>query len=98
MNRKQRRQLSKHMGILKFQSNLPYDKKRKLISENLLDGKARHMQFEQETYNKIMTDLQEKENLIKQGIISKLVEEGMTIEDAQIKANILYKQMYDTQL
>ena len=45
MNRKERRNMSKRLGILKYQQKLPFDKKIALIRENIISGKRMHKEY-----------------------------------------------------
>ena len=45
MNRKERRQLSKNLGIMEYQQKLPRNKKFELMRENIISGKQTHKEF-----------------------------------------------------
>jgi hypothetical protein len=45
MNRKERRQTSKRLGILQYQQKLPLKKKLALIRENIIQGKQMHQEY-----------------------------------------------------
>lgn len=45
MNRRQRRQMSKNLGIMEFQQKLPREKKFELIRQNIIEGRKIHEEF-----------------------------------------------------
>lgn len=45
MNRRERRQTSKRLGIMKYQQKLPLHKKFQLMQENIIAGKKMHEEF-----------------------------------------------------
>lgn len=45
MNRRERRRMSKRLGIMKYQKNLPRNKRFELIKENIISGKQQHNEF-----------------------------------------------------
>ena len=45
MNRRERRQMSKNLGIMEYQRKLPRNKKFELIRENIIAGKQIHQEF-----------------------------------------------------
>lgn len=45
MNRRERRQVSKRLGILDYQRKLPREKRFELIAENIIAGKNTHKEF-----------------------------------------------------
>jgi hypothetical protein len=45
MNRKERRAMSKRLGIMAYQQKLPRDKKFNIIHENIISGKLMHEEF-----------------------------------------------------
>lgn len=45
MNRRERRKMSKKLGIMEFQQKLSRDKKFSLIAENIQTGKQSHLEF-----------------------------------------------------
>jgi len=62
MNRAQRRQMSKKLGIMEYQNSLPRDKKYNLMRENILAGKQRELEVKEETRIKEEEQLAEKES------------------------------------
>jgi hypothetical protein len=45
MNRKERRRMSKRLGIMEYQRKLPRNKKFELIRENIISGRKLHEEF-----------------------------------------------------
>ena len=93
MNRKERRKLSKNLGIMEFQRNLPLDKKLNLIKDNIAAGKQIHKEFldkvrvnlnkqQEELESKIVFDL--AQNIAKNKNISYI----QAMEEAQEKYNM----------
>lgn len=62
MNRKERRSMSKKLGILQYQQTLPLNKKFTLIRENILAGKQKEQEFKERINNDISNQLDQKQS------------------------------------
>ena len=93
MNRRDRRKMSKKLGILQYQKNLPRDKKFNLIRENILAGKKREVEIKEEVRRQTNESLDETESksiiTIAQEIIEK---EEISFIDALERARIIYEK------
>jgi len=93
MNRRDRRKMSKKLGILQYQKNLPRDKKFNLIRENILAGKKREVEMKEEVRRQTNESLDETESksiiTIAQEIIEK---EEISFIDALERARIIYEK------
>jgi len=75
MNRKERRQMSKKLGILQHQQKLSLYKKFELIRENISQGKERQKEFEAEVEKSINSQISQKESDIIYSIAEKLAKD-----------------------
>jgi len=62
MNRKERRQISKRLGILKHHQTLPINDKLKIMRENIIAGKQRHNEMKEDIRVQTNAQLDEKES------------------------------------
>jgi len=62
MNRKQRRETSKRLGILQFQQKLSISKKFELMRLNIIAGKQREAEVKEEVRQEINVQLEKKES------------------------------------
>ena len=89
MNRKERRQMSKRLGILQYQRQLPRNKKFELMRENIISGKKMHNEFVEKS--RIMQDQysDEVDSIKLYNTASDIAaKEGMPLIDAFEKAKI----------
>jgi len=93
MNRKERRKLSKKLGILNYQSKLPYSKKFNLVSENIKIGKKLHQEFLEEIRRRQNLSQEERDNENIQFLANKIkAEENISEVEALEKAQKIYKK------
>ena len=62
MNRREKRQLSKNLGIMEYQQKLPRNKKFELIRENIIAGKQVHKEFVEKSRVALTAQLEETES------------------------------------
>lgn len=62
MNRRERRSMSKKLGILQYQQKLPLNKKFELIRENIVAGKKRQDEVKEEIRIQTNKFLEDKES------------------------------------
>jgi hypothetical protein len=92
MNRRDRRKMSKKLGILQYQKNLPRDKKFNLIRENILIGKKREVEMKEEVRRQTNESLDETESKSIITIAQEIVEkEEVPLIDALERARIIYE-------
>jgi len=60
MNRKERRNMSKKLGIMQFQQKLPRDKRFNLMYENIVEGKKMQKEYAEEIRKQIDTQIEDK--------------------------------------
>ena len=95
MNRKQRRQMSKNLGIMEFQRKLPFAKKMELIRENILAGKQREEEFRLEVEQSLAKQDAEKEDQVIAGIAeAKVRTKGISLTKATTEAQKEYKKTH----
>ena len=91
MNRKERRQLSRRLGIMKYQQKLPRNKKFELIAENIIAGNQQHLEFcnEVERLQSLTQEERDSENI---QILAEQISKNQKIEMASAveKAQKLY--------
>ena len=91
MNRRDRRKLSKKLGILEYQMNLPRNKKLNLMRENILSGKQAEKEMKEHIRQQVNNQLDEKESQV----IAHLAEfiaksKNINADDALIEARTQY--------
>lgn len=96
MNRKERRRMSKKLGILEYQRKLPRNKKLNLIRENILSGKQAEKEMKEYVRQQINNQEDEKESLV----IFHLAEfisksKNITADDALIEARMQYRKEHE---
>jgi len=64
MNRRERRKMSKNLGIMKFQQKLSRNKKFDLIRENIIIGKKTHQEFVEKNRIALSEQLEQSESEI----------------------------------
>ena len=64
MNRKERRRMSKKLGIMEYQQKLPRDKKFNLMYENIMEGKRKQKELKEEIEKQTNSFIEEKESQI----------------------------------
>jgi len=70
MNRKERRRMSKKLGIMEFQKKLPLNKKFSLVRENIIAGK----QMQKELNEQLRVSLKSQEEEVESKVIHHLAE------------------------
>lgn len=89
MNRKQRRETSRHLGIMQYQSKLPLDKKLNLMRENIIAGKRMEAETAEEVRRSIEEQLGEKESLAIYSLAEHIAKnKGIPMIDAMHEAEI----------
>jgi len=91
MNRKERRRLSKQLGIMQHQKSLSREEKFNLVRENILTGKEQHKQFVDEMRRVQNLSKEEKESE-EINILAKQIEksENISLSSALEKAQEIY--------
>lgn len=64
MNRKDKRKMSKNLGIMSYQQKLPRNKKFELMRQNIIEGKKKQLEVKEEVRQQINKILEEKESQI----------------------------------
>ena len=62
MNRRQKREMSKNLGIMQYQAKLPLTKKLELMRENIASGKRTQAENTEEVRRSIQQQLEEKQS------------------------------------
>jgi len=91
MNRKEKRSMSKRLGIMEFQRKLPLNKKLDLIRENIKAGKQKQQELKEE----LRVSLNKQEEEIESKVIYNLAIDiaklkHISFEEATIEANEEY--------
>jgi hypothetical protein len=91
MNRKERRAVSKRLGILQYQQKLPRNKKFELIKENIIAGHKQEAEFKEEVRRWQNLTQEERDNECIQALTEKMAKEKkIPVIDAFEKAQIQY--------
>jgi len=91
MNRKERRKMSKNLGILQYQQKLPRKSKFELIRENIIAGHKQENEFKQEVQRKLNLTQDEIDNENIQYLAEQIAKlEKIPLIDALEKAQLQY--------
>ena len=91
MNRKEKRQMSKRLGIMKFQQKLPRNQKFNLMRENIIAGKKRQVEVKEEIRQKTNAFIEEKESQLIQHLAEDISKrKQISIIDALEEAKLEY--------
>jgi hypothetical protein len=95
MNRKQKRQMAKNLGILDYQAKLPRNKKFELIRQNIIEGKKRQLEVKEEVRQQENKFIEEKESQIVYHIAEDLAKKrNVQISDVLEEAQKIYMETY----
>jgi hypothetical protein len=95
MNRKEKRSMSKKLGILDFQRKLPRNKKFELMRENIIAGKKRQLEVKEEVRQQTNKFIDEKESQIIHHIAEDIAKKrGIPVSDALAEARKEYLETY----
>ena len=95
MNRRDKRHMSKRLGIMQFQMKLPRNKKFELMRENILAGKKREEEVKEEIKQQTNKFIEEKEVQIISHIAEDLAKlKNISITDAMEEARMKYIKEY----
>lgn len=94
MNRKERRRVSKNLGILQYQQKLPRKKKFELMRENIISGHKQEAEFKQEIERRQQLTQEERDDENIQFMAKKISEnEKIPLIDALEKAQKHYAKI-----
>ena len=93
MNRKERRRMSKNLGIMQYQQKLTRAQKFNLIHENVVAGKLREREVTEEVRQDINKQLEEKETEVVYNMAEDIAKRrGIPVIDALEEAQKLYEK------
>ena len=93
MNRRERRHMSKKLGILQHQQKLPLNKRLELMRENILAGKQKEEEFKDQVERDIRKQIDQKESDIIYSIAEKIAKDkSIPLMDAMRLAEIEYRK------
>lgn len=93
MNRRERRQMSKKLGILQHQKTLPLEKRFEIMRENILAGKQAEQEFKDQVEKDIRKQIDQKESDIIYHIAERIAKEkNIPLIDAMELAQKEYRK------
>jgi hypothetical protein len=91
MNRRDRRKVSKNLGILQYQQKLPRNKKFELIRENIIAGHKTEKEFKEDVQRRLNLTEDERDNENIQYLAEQIAKvEKIPVIDAIEKAQAQY--------
>lgn len=76
MNRRERRKMSRNLGILEYQRNLPFDKKMQNMRENIRIGKQMQLGNVEQVRQQTNSELEKKDSDVVNNIINEIINKG----------------------
>jgi hypothetical protein len=95
MNRKQRRQMSKNLGILEYQQKLPWKKKMNIVSDNIIAGKQAQMEFNEKVQQMIDEQTEKKQSEVVESLAQFIAKQkNISLIAATEEARVEYKKQH----
>lgn len=93
MNRKERRRMSKNLGIMQHQQKLTREEKFDLIRENIISGKEQHKQFMEEVKRRQSMSKEELDSEAIAALAEQIAQsQDIPLVDALEEAQKIYKK------
>lgn len=93
MNRKERRRMSKNLGIMQHQQKLTREEKFDLIRENIISGKEQHKQFMEEVKRRQSMSKEELDSEAIAALAERIAQsQNIPLVDALEEAQKIYKK------
>lgn len=93
MNRRDRRNASKRLGIMEYQRKLPRNKRFELMRENIISGKQQDQEFKERVKQQISEQEEEKESQIVYNLAEKIAKyKKIPVIDAMAEAQAEYNK------